>query len=965
MYNEVYLPNDLTENYLSNNNNQSISIDQDDLYIVENPSHFDPPYEIVVAYAKKLGFDILNDPPELLAIAKKYLLIPTPENILRAFYKETLELLYINEITGEIFFEIEEIDLKCKNEYENEKKKLKEKKKKKKGKKKKKKSANKNSNAYDNDDNDKEDEKDKKIFDEEDKKILIKKKKEKLKEYKNKLKMKYINNKNKSIENIKEEYNLKIISAKNKIKNEFDNDIIKPFESKLKIEYDNIIEKYKKELKEKYEKELQNDSMNEEYNNDINKLNNKIKEIQNEITKQKEKKEKKIMEEKIKIEKEMEIESKKFKNKLNSKKDELSALNEQKILKIKNEFNNKYQNHIEKYEINYNKNNNNNIFKEDSFESKDIYNNNNLILKEANEIFEQNKLEIKKELEEKLNKDLIEYKAYLIQENKKKSEKIKNDEFNLENKYNEELENLLKKQKDNNNLLINEADNINNKIKIKYSLDNMNKGINEFLKNIKRIFNEEKMEEFIEEKNSEIFFKLIKIKSLFDILEKDYIKNYNEIEYYQEIIRLIIENISVKNNNNENILINDLIKKIGEITNKQKEKFRDKLNKKLFPNLERNVSKYNKSNKLNYKQKGNLFNNSLLNKKSFYEQSSKNAINTTVILDNFKNVVFKTNRNNKSSLSNFQLLNSNNNINNVSLTNRKPILSNNNISVLNNIENNNIMSNNFNRTYINQNPQTFRSNIRNQNDINNLKQNEEEKAINENKNDYVNLELNNIQTLNENIRQNLSQENNDKCEQIHNFLNKEYNSLNKRIKDLNNTNYINSQLNSLRESNHLKKYRNIFSNIYEKEQKKSEDISNHIYQSKNNLDKIRKNCNSLFTQINSGLIHPNLIHENLGNIMEEINEYNYKSRKSISMDNRINNNNKYRNNIYNLTSSRIIEEKKEDNNDIKFSSFPLFCNSYDPFYLSEKINNNFSHSFFNFKKNFSEIRFKLMSSKLL
>ena len=40
-------------------------------------------------------------------------------------------------------------------------------------------------------------------------------------------------------------------------------------------------------------------------------------------------------------------------------------------------------------------------------------------------------------------------------------------------------------------------------------------------------------------------------------------------------------------------------------------------------------------------------NNSLLNKKSFYEQSSKNAINTTIILDNFKNAVFNTNRNNK------------------------------------------------------------------------------------------------------------------------------------------------------------------------------------------------------------------------------------------------------------------------------------------------------------------------------
>ena len=56
--------------------------------------------------------------------------------------------------------------------------------------------------------------------------------------------------------------------------------------------------------------------------------------------------------------------------------------------------------------------------------------------------------------------------------------------------------------------------------------------------------------------------------------------------------------------------------------------------------LDKKFNKYNNANKLNNKQKN--FNNSLLNKKSFYEQSSKSAINTTIILDNFKNAVFNT-----------------------------------------------------------------------------------------------------------------------------------------------------------------------------------------------------------------------------------------------------------------------------------------------------------------------------------
>ena len=135
MYNEVYAPNEYSEN--SMNNQSYLSIDPDDLYIIDNPSLWDPPDEIVLAYAKKLGFDILNDPPELLSIAKKYLMLPAPENILRSFLKESLEIFYINEKTKEVYQELEIDDL-CKAEYEKEKKRLNEEKKKKKKKRKKK-----------------------------------------------------------------------------------------------------------------------------------------------------------------------------------------------------------------------------------------------------------------------------------------------------------------------------------------------------------------------------------------------------------------------------------------------------------------------------------------------------------------------------------------------------------------------------------------------------------------------------------------------------------------------------------------------------------------------------------------------------------------------------------------------------------------------------------------------------------
>ena len=90
--------------------------------MLKNPSARDLPDEIVLNYAKRLGFDIINDPPELLDIAKKYLLKPLPDHIVRAVHKENLEILYVNEITEEI------LELDIDNEFQKEKKNIERKK---------------------------------------------------------------------------------------------------------------------------------------------------------------------------------------------------------------------------------------------------------------------------------------------------------------------------------------------------------------------------------------------------------------------------------------------------------------------------------------------------------------------------------------------------------------------------------------------------------------------------------------------------------------------------------------------------------------------------------------------------------------------------------------------------------------------------------------------------------------------
>ena len=100
----------------NNNDNSEIEVDQNDLIIIRDTQNWKPTKEFIEAYARQLGFDVDNDPPELLSIAEKYLTKDIPEYFLRAFHKETLHILYINIITNEIELSSEYEDL-AKKEY--------------------------------------------------------------------------------------------------------------------------------------------------------------------------------------------------------------------------------------------------------------------------------------------------------------------------------------------------------------------------------------------------------------------------------------------------------------------------------------------------------------------------------------------------------------------------------------------------------------------------------------------------------------------------------------------------------------------------------------------------------------------------------------------------------------------------------------------------------------------------------
>ena len=77
-------------------------IDPNDLIMIEDNHNFKPTENFILGYATQLGFDIENDPPEMLNIAEKYLSKSIPDIYQRAFAKDNYQLVYINRITNEI-----------------------------------------------------------------------------------------------------------------------------------------------------------------------------------------------------------------------------------------------------------------------------------------------------------------------------------------------------------------------------------------------------------------------------------------------------------------------------------------------------------------------------------------------------------------------------------------------------------------------------------------------------------------------------------------------------------------------------------------------------------------------------------------------------------------------------------------------------------------------------------------------
>ena len=259
----------------NNKDDSFIEIDQKDLIIIRDTKNWKPTKEFIVAYARQLGFDVENDPPELLSIAEKYLTKDIPEYFLRAFHKDTLHILYINILTCEIELSSEFEDL-AKKEY----KELKEK-------------YHKNMKSKEILTNSKVEENKKKILEQKNKEEEQKKKNSKIKRKEkeniinkkntiNKIASNIIkinndkdNNKNEIIkfEMVIEELRKRIKELEVALK-EKDNiiNILKKEKDLLKIENNNIIEKFNKNISILNEQISKNEKMIEQYKFKISQI---------------------------------------------------------------------------------------------------------------------------------------------------------------------------------------------------------------------------------------------------------------------------------------------------------------------------------------------------------------------------------------------------------------------------------------------------------------------------------------------------------------------------------------------------------------------------------------------------------------------------------------------------------------------------------------------------------------------
>jgi hypothetical protein len=559
-----------------------------------------------------------------------------------------------------------------------------------------------------------------------------------------------------------------------------------------------------------------------------------------------------------------------------------SKLN-QKHKKDINELEKKFQNDYDEYETQYKIDNQDDIKLSNSVFNNNLKEQEEEFTNEIKEKFEQQKITIKYELETKMLKELEAYKTQEKINKEQELNKIHDKINNLSSDYFNEIDFIKKNyetQKKNDDEFIYEKiqqignsffNELKNKIigKVDEEMKQISILINQNDNYNNREFyndNELQIEENLIDKFVSYNSKLGGKRSLYDLLEKEYIEIKLKIEYISKAIsiisKLLIEkgsNISfdlnpeTKKENNDSLLVNEIISNLQNKLDEFKLKYKDNINNIIYP---------------------------------FINEEIKN------LLDNIRNIKarnkFKYNNYQNYSSMNTKRINIDDSINLISQLNptynsyRFPIQEKKTIKSF---------SQNKNKNNINN---------RNDNSINKITEQNSEKengtvtSKSINNNDKVNLELSK-EFLTE-----FPQELKSLYWQIISFLKEESASIEKEKQDLNNQDMMNSNLQNLQKNESLKQYKNDFDIILSQEKINSRNNKTNLENRIKLFEKIKSFWEETIYYIYNNYSSSEQIKIKLNNIIGNISDYKQRfNNGKFDIDERLTNNKRFMEKNYN------------------------------------------------------------------
>ena len=787
------------------------------------------------------------------------------------------------------------------------------------------------------------------------KNTYLKMKKKEFGEEKEKYIKKYKKDKKNFIKEFNKNYPNKKDNDLERYKNELKEDLSN-YENELKNKMNENIEKYKKELIEEQENNLAYDYDDNNGDFDLNNLELKRINLETQIKKQKMNNNDK-KENNEKLGRNNENETKRHLEEMNKiKKSRLDLQLNNKIKEFTDQIQKDFENYQKIYNINNNtfSGNNLNNNKEDSMEEKlNEYSN------DLKSQLEENKKLIKEEYENKLKREMEDFQNTLNLEKSKSPQRSGESKKDIENNYYSDLNTIKTNMKKNNEKLeeiIN--DNINNAsssfIVIKNKeIKDIDLIMQEITQKIKEIINgQEKkdssnlIEDYISELITEKKIFLSKYNSLVNMREDDFKNKRFLLQFFIDIIKLITQFLSVKqNNNNDDELINEIISKVNDIINNFKLKYESEKNNKLYPLLYKAFQKVMNS-LFNDDETNNIIDNSIYGQ-ILLNNTNMNATymnNNTILNDsNINNNLLRSNQSIQAqNIINNPNLNLNANINNKFLNNK-----NNNMNLSNDnrgeSSTNQILNQSKTLTYRQNNnvnnisssfsPNRY-SNSLNKTLTNSAKINYNLKSI-QPINEQTELEINNtniaVPQLPNEIVNNISPDCKNKYDLIINFLIEESKNILEDLNKYNRQKEENNKANLLKESMEFSQYNKIFDLISKEENCKTNQLLNNINYKNRVFGSIKNYCEDIFNFIIKYSTRDKNINNKLNQVIKYIEEYNRNYYGSK--------NNDYNNNM-SLFYKNQIENALNNTFNLDINNNKFYNHINDSFYNTMQSSNN-------------------------